>query len=152
MIYRNLRIVNALPIDCHRNAAHVAHVGKFRRHKRAIGWLGLVAMLCNVLLAIAPEKAAPLADDILGPLIICTSHGAQVIANQGDIPQSGDPSGSHCPACTIVKSYVLALVPPLLEFAWPAESVLHIAWSPTRGAVSQLKLGGIGSRAPPTFI
>jgi hypothetical protein len=109
-------------------------------------------MLGNVLLVFAPAKAAPSVDDILGPLIICTSHGVQVIANEGDIPQPADPSGSHCPACTIVKSYALALVPPLLEFEWPAESVLHIAWSPTRGAVSQLKLGGIGSRAPPTLI
>jgi hypothetical protein len=108
-------------------------------------------MLGNVLLAAAPAKAAPPVDDILGPVIICTSHGVQELADEGDVPKPGSPGGSHCPACTIVKSFAFALVPPLLEFEWPAESVLHIGWSPTLDAVSLLRLGGIGSRAPPAF-
>lgn len=106
-------------------------------------------MLGNVLLAFAPANAAPPKDDILGRLVICTSHGVQELASEGDVPKPADRSGSHCSACTLVKSFALALVSSLLELQWPAEIVVQIGWRPTPGAVSQLKLGGIGSRAPP---
>jgi hypothetical protein len=140
-----------LPIDRYRNADHAAGVGIFRKHRRAIGWLAIVAVLGNVFFFFAPAKAAHGADDILGPPLICTPDGLQGAAHEGDIPKPGHPSGSHCPSCTLVKSFVFALasVPP--AFLPPAQNVLLVRWSPTSDAVSQLRLGGIGSRAPPAF-
>lgn len=108
-------------------------------------------MLGNVLFVVAPAKSAQLADDLLGPLVICTSHGPQVLDPGGDIPEPGDASSSHCPGCTLVKSFALALAPLPPEFLPPPQSGPSIGWSPTLPAVSRLKLGGIGSRAPPAF-
>jgi hypothetical protein len=126
-------------------------VGTFRKNGRVIGWLALVAMLGNVLLAFAPARAAHLGDDTQVPVMICTPDGMQTLAREGNGPEPEYPSRSHCPSCTLVKCFVLAFPPLPPEILPPPQSVLHFNSSPTLGAVSRLKLGGIGSRAPPAF-
>jgi hypothetical protein len=107
-------------------------------------------MLSNALLVFAPAKAVHGVDGILGPLLICTSDGVQEVSHEG-IPEPGNPSGPHCPFCTLAKSFVLTLPPVPWEFLPPTQNVLRVGWNPRLAAVSQLRLGGIGSRAPPAF-
>ncbi len=54
-----------------------------RQRPRVMGWLGIVAVLCNILASVlhmAPATAAGSVDNVLGPLVLCTEHGPQTRA------------------------------------------------------------------------
>jgi hypothetical protein len=107
-------------------------------------------MLGNALLSLAPAKSAQLADDLLDPVVICTPDGPHTLPPGERIPEPGSPSRSHCPNCILVKSFVLALATLPPEYLPAPRGALPIRWTPTLSTVSHLmKLGGIGSRAPP---
>ena len=124
----------------------------FRRRKRIPAWLAIIALFGNALvaaLAVAPASAAPLADDVLGPLVICTSHGADAAPQDGgSSPQS---PREHCPACTLLAKVALVPAPLLLAASvlpdLPAVTPMPIR---LRGPAEHLGPGGIRSRAPPT--
>jgi hypothetical protein len=120
-----------------------------RRYRYAVAWLAVVALLGNTLAAFAPAKAAEVVDDILGPLIVCTSQGAQPLSHDGTSPSPGDQSAAHCPSCTLVKNVSLAAEFCVQKFPSPPQAARIQTSSDLRGVAFRLSLGRIGCRAPP---
>ena len=125
-----------------------------RKYRRCFAWLGIIALLGNVMagaFGYAPaKKLMPVVDEVLGVLIICTSDGA-VEGSHGSRSPIHNPA-DHCPACVTIAKVALAVALVLLAvIAFP----LPVAGRPvperSRPPVPHLCLGGIGSRAPPLF-
>lgn len=125
-----------------------------RERPRVMAWLGMVAVLCNILasfLHMAPAKAIGSIDDILGPLVLCTEHGPQAVPG-GDLPggrggEQRDGSG-HCAACVLLVGTAILVAFLLVAVAFPVRIVLPFK-SSARTLADHLSLGGIRSRAPP---
>jgi hypothetical protein len=128
-------------------------MGSRRDQGRVIGWLGIIAVLGNLLagvLHMAPANAV--VDDILGPLMLCTEHGPQSVPGNALPGDSGrdqrEGKSSHCPACTL-----LAAAPLLVAFLFAAiafsAGIFRPFESSARTLADHLSLGGIRSRAPP---
>jgi hypothetical protein len=125
-----------------------------RQRPRVMAWLGIVAVLCNILASIlhmAPARAAGV-DDVLGALVLCTEHGPQTVPGSdpavgggGDQP---DSTSGHCAACVLLVGQALAVSLVLVAIAFLARVVLPIR-STARTLADHLGLGGIRSRAPP---
>jgi hypothetical protein len=124
-----------------------------RNGRRWLSWLGIIAVLSNVLAgalchmpAQARAAAGPI-DDALGPLAICTAHGEQAPATSG----SEDPDGklSHCAACTLLAGFALAVVLAFTAVAFPPTFIFYRLRPGARTLADHLSLGGIRSRAPP---
>jgi hypothetical protein len=133
-------------IDQRINGAYRHGMKGFRRHKRACVSLAIIALLGNALSMLALGKTASLADSVLGPLVVCAASGAKSVP--GDPGPGGHPD--HCPACTSIAPFVLAVGIVLIAGAFPTS----IAGS--RRLASdvcllplQVVLGGNRSRAPP---
>jgi hypothetical protein len=126
-------------------------MGGLRRHKGVLGWIAIIALLCNAFAtaALARSPAASLVDDVLGPLVICTADGAKEAPGHGS-PGRHVPS-DHCPACITVKPLALAIViaPTALDF--PLARVAKPVHLQPRSPAVHVSLGGIRSRAPPLF-
>jgi hypothetical protein len=130
-----------------------------REHKRVTGWLGIVAVLGNLLasvLCMAPAKALAPVDDLLGPLVLCTEHGPQPIPGAAPgtaVPSNGgqdqhDGKSSHCTACTLLAGLAMAIALVFARVAFPARIFRPFPAS-ARTLADHLSLGGIRSRAPP---
>src|SRR6185503_15461500 len=90
-------------IDGSMEYSYPCAMGGPRRHRRGAAWLAIIALLSNVLLGslgVAFAKASSPADELLGPLVICTANGAAVAPHDGGT-QPGTP-GDHCPSCTLI--------------------------------------------------
>jgi hypothetical protein len=128
-----------------------------RERPRVMGWLGIVAVLGNLLasiLCMAPKAVAPV-DDILGPLVLCTEHGPQIVPGN-DTPGSrggeqGDGRSSHCTACTLLAGLALLTAFIFATMVFPARIFAAFRCS-ARTLADHLALGGIRSRAPPLCI
>ena len=129
-----------------------------RERSRAMSWLGVVAVLGNLLasvLCMAPAKALAPVDDLIGPLVLCTEHGAQTVPGS-DVPGSregdqGDGKSSHCTACTLLAGLALLVAFIFAAIAFPARILLPVK-SSARTLADHLSLGGIRSRAPPLHV
>lgn len=129
-----------------------------RQRPRITGWLGVVAVLSNLLasvLCVAPAKAVAPIDDILGPLVICTEHGPQTVPD-GAVPGSGgqdqrDEKSSHCTVCTLLAGLALAVALVFAAVAFPVR-VFYPFKSAARTLADHLSLGGIRTRAPPLSV
>lgn len=126
-----------------------------RNGRRWVGWLGIIAVLSNVLagalchMPAQTRMAVGLIDDVLGPLSICTTHGEQTPAPAGR--NSGDEKPSHCTACTLLSAFALLVALAVAAIAFPT-TVVFYRWRPSaRSLADHLSLGGIRSRAPPAF-
>jgi hypothetical protein len=127
-----------------------------RGHRRVMGWLGVVAVLGNLLAGVVcmmPAKAAGLVDDILGPLVMCTEHGPQTVPDSTANPGGNgkgqpDAKSSHCTACTLLAGLALAVALVFALLAFP-ERIFRAFASRARTLADHLSLGGIRSRAPP---
>ncbi len=127
-----------------------------REHPRVMGWLGVVAVLGNLLasvLCIVPAKSVAPVDDLIGPLVLCTEHGPQTVpgtdATGGSGGNQGDGSSSiHCTASTLLAGLALPVAFVFAAVAFPARIVLPFK-SSARTLADHLALGGIRSRAPP---
>ena len=130
-----------------------------RNGRRWLSWLGVVAVLSNVLAGAicylptqARAAAGAVVDDVLGQLVICTTHGAQP-ASAGD-PQSPAPANdkkSHCTACTLLVTFALAVAFAFAAISFPPARVFYQRRTSARTLADHLCLGGIRSRAPPAF-
>jgi hypothetical protein len=125
-----------------------------RERQRVMGWLGIVAVLGNVLvgaLSMAPAEAVAAADDILGPLILCTEHGLQTVPGN-DVSGSGedkrDSKSGHCSACALLAGLALAFALLIAPIAFPERTFRRFRLQ-ARTLADHLSLGGIRSRAPP---
>jgi hypothetical protein len=126
-----------------------------RTSARVKGWLGIVAVLSNLLasvLCMAQANAVAAADDVPGPVVLCTEHGLQVLPGSDPAGGSGqdqrDGKTSHCTACTLLAALALAVALVFAAIAFPARVVRAIQ-SAARTLADHLSLGGIRSRAPP---
>ena len=126
-----------------------------RTSVRVKGWLGIVAVLSNLLasvLCMAQANAMAAAEDGPAPVILCTEHGLQVLP--GSDPVGGgrqdqrDGKGIHCIACTLLAGLAIAVALVFAAIAFPAR-VVHAFKSAARTLADHLSLGGIRSRAPP---
>jgi hypothetical protein len=126
-----------------------------RNSRRWLSWLGVVALLGNVLagalchMPSAAQIAAGPVDDVLGALAICTAHGAEEPATGGN----QDPGGKqgHCATCTLLAGFALIVALVFAAVAFPSTFVFHRPRSGARTLADHLSLGGIRSRAPPAF-
>jgi len=122
----------------------------FRRNGHGIGWLGIIALLSNMLMPVLyyAQARAAATESIFGSVVICTAHGAETAPDQGGgrSPLEGD----HCPLCDLQAACAF-WVPPVLvasAFLEPAAD----RWSApaeARTAADHLSLGGIHNRGPP---
>jgi hypothetical protein len=120
------------------------------------GWLGIVAVLSNVLASVlcmaAPVRALVAGDDAPGPIVLCTEHGPQVLPASdpadGSRHDERDSQSSHCTACTLLAGLALAVALVFAAVAFPAR-IFPRFWSGARTLADHLSLGGIRSRAPP---
>ncbi len=126
-----------------------------RNGRRWLSWLGVVAVLGNVLAGAicylptqARAAAGPVMDDVLGQLVICTSHGAQPAATGDQQPAPNDKRG-HCSSCTLLASFALAVALVFAAIAFPAFTIRYQPRPGLRTLADHLSLGGIRSRAPP---
>jgi hypothetical protein len=126
-------------------------MGWLLRYKRSVAGLAAFALLANVLAAAlcltpATSKVAPIADDVLGVLVICTSNGAHT--PQDDGPGRQQPS-EHCTMCTLLASFALVLSVLLFALHLEPQRALRLVASGISTLAEHLGLGGIRSRAPP---
>lgn len=130
-------------------------MGNLRGHRRGLGrglgWLGIIAVLSNVLagalLHHAPAKAVGLVDDILGQLTICTSDGAKT-APHGGSPDP-NPKSDHCASCTLLAGFALIVALVFAAIMFPPTFIPYRLRVGVRTLADHLSLGGIHSRAPP---
>jgi DUF2946 family protein len=130
---------------------------RHRERPRVMGWLGIVAVLSNLLasvLCMAPAKALTPVDDLIGPLVLCTEHGPQAVpgsdpsASRDQRDGQGDGKSSHCTACTLLAGLALLVAFVFAAIAFPVRAVQPFK-SAARTLADHLSLGGIRSRAPP---
>jgi hypothetical protein len=126
-----------------------------RTSARVKGWLGIVAVLSNLLasvLCMVQATPAAAAGDVPGPVILCTEHGLQVLPGTDPAGGSGrdqrDGKASHCTACTLLAGVALGVALVFAAIAFPARVVRAIQPA-ARTLADHLGLGGIRSRAPP---
>ena len=125
-----------------------------------MSWLGVVAVLSNLLvsvLCITTAKLAAPVDDTLGPLVLCTEHGPQTIPGGGGqgtpVPGNGgqkqsDDRSSHCTVCTLLAGIALLATFVFAAITFP-DRIFYAFKSTARTLADHLSLGGIRSRAPP---
>jgi hypothetical protein len=125
-------------------------MGGLRRHRVGLSWLGIVALLGNVLVGAfchAPSTAGALADEFLGSLIICTSEGAKTVPHGGNAPQPQQVD--HCAICSLIAGLSAAVALVFAAIAFELSSVARPMQVGLRTLADHLILGGIRSRAPP---
>lgn len=128
-----------------------------RRHRRAFVWLAILALTLRVLVAAfchpqSMPNSGQTIDDLLGQVIMCTSHGPQSSADPAKpAPETPPPTQDHCPACALVKALAFAAFFALV-LAWiNSGSRPRAAWVRAAGELlpDHLRHGGNRSRAPP---
>jgi hypothetical protein len=115
------------------------------------GFLHLGPAQASALGAQPPAAAAStIVDPVLGVLPICHS-GGEAIGTDGQTP-AGHPGGGsgHCPACTLIAKYAVALALAFEPVVFAAAPLLpQQPAARTQPLADHLSLGGIRSRAPP---
>jgi hypothetical protein len=129
-------------------------MGRRRYSAHAKGWLGIVAVLSNVLagvLCMAPRLPGAV-DDAPRQVLLCTEHGAQLVSVDDPAGGSGqdqrDGKSRHCTACTLLAGTVLLATLLFTAIAFQA-GIFRPFCSRARTLADHLSLGGIRSRAPP---
>src|SRR5262249_7607447 len=102
-------------------------MGSRRDRARVMGWLGVAAVLSNLLAGVvcmAPAKAVGLVDDIYGPLVLGTEHGPQAVPGSDPAGGGGQDQrqgkSSHCTACTLLAGLALAVALAVAAIVFPA--------------------------------
>jgi hypothetical protein len=122
-------------------------MGRLRRQKRVVSWLATIALLSNMLAMafLAPSTTVAFVDDALGPMIICTADGAKTAPGEG----GGHPHSQHCPACTLLAPFALAVAFAAAPAIFPPPPSSRLAILQSSARAVHLSLGGNRSRAPP---
>jgi hypothetical protein len=121
-----------------------------------MGWLGVVAVVSNLLasvLCMIPAQSAGAIDDLLGPHAMCIAGESQAPDNSapppaGGSPDSRDGKSGHCKACTLLAGAALLVAFVFALIAFPVRIVRPFS-AVARTLADHLSLGGIRSRAPP---
>ena len=124
-----------------------------RNGRRLLSWLGVVAVLSNVLagalchVATPAQASAVPVDDVLGVVALCTAHGAEV-QQPAENPGTGGKLG-HCATCTLLAGFALVVALAFAAVTFPSTVVFYQLRLGARTLADHLSLGGIRSRAPP---
>ena len=126
-------------------------MGQFRQRRTHWAWVAIVALLGNVFASAfccAPSfpKKAEIVDAVLGTLTLCSSSGANSDDDTNQPPGSKAP---HCPVCLGLTHTALLTTPYVLARAIPVPAVTSTSAVERHDFGTPLKLGGLGSRAPP---
>jgi hypothetical protein len=113
--------------------------------------VAIVALLGNVFASAfccAPSfaKKAEIVDAVLGTLTFCSSSGGNSDDGTNQPPGSKAP---HCPVCLGLTHTALLATPHVLALAIPDRVVARATDVDRHDLSAPLKLGGLGSRAPP---
>jgi hypothetical protein len=124
-------------------------MGAIRRHRTLIAWIVMLAVFGNVvagLFCVTSANPDAIDDPILGASIICAAHGEQTAPEDGTLPA---PPTAPCQICVTVAAFALvyALVAITLSLPLPVRSRLTVP--PIPALTLAIRLGGLGSRAPP---
>jgi hypothetical protein len=125
-------------------------MGNLRGYRSLWTCLALVALVGNVIAsafccAPSSSRKTVIVDPILGAIPLCTS----ALGDNGKLPKS---SKQHCPVCLAAAHKAVGTSAIGLSFPAPVLAAVN----PTRGDApaleEHLKLGGLGSRAPPLLV
>ena len=123
-----------------------------RRQRTLIASVAIVALLGNVIAglfspAFARGNAWDWPADLLGPQVICSEHGSQILGSgNGNSPE---PPAKHCPICLAAQAlFALALMAAAFLLV-PLPSGQRFALHHPDRLVDRLRRAGLGSRAPP---
>ena len=120
-----------------------------RRPKPLAAWIAIIALLGSMITGVvAPTKSVQMVDELLGSVVICTSHGAQSLSQGGDDSAPQSPM-NHCPLCTLLAAFTLVGAVLILAFTLELPRVRKLVGASPRTLADHLCLGGIHSRAPP---
>lgn len=125
-------------------------MGAFRRYRKRMAWLALVALLGNVLAALVcplpfKAQASDYPADLLGPLIICSQTGADRVEHD----KAPDHPNKPCQLCIVAAGVHHALAPTAPSLDLPATLGRGIASIEPDSFVAPLHRAGLGSRGPP---
>ena len=119
--------------------------------------LAIVALLARLMVALLchPQwiaSGASVADDVLGPISICTSHGL-VPLSDGPAPGGGEPvdrlPADYCPACALVNAAVLVVLLVVTLLALPRPTAIVWFWPSRSPLPDHVLCGAVRTRAPP---
>jgi hypothetical protein len=123
-------------------------MGNLRVNRSLWTCLALVALVGNVIAsafccAPSSSRRTEIVDPVLGAIPLCTTA-------PGD-NGSGQPKGSkqHCPVCLASADKAIGAPTVALWFGAPIGARVHSTWGAAPATEKDLKLGGLGSRAPP---
>lgn len=117
---------------------------------RGVGALALLVLLAKVMAGVVvpaaqgTQRAA--IDAVLGPVVLCTAHGAESAAGPG--PALPAPA-EHCPLCTLIGAFALIVALAAAMLVFPAARTQQWAPVPAGLLPCHLGLGLIRSRGPP---
>lgn len=120
------------------------------RHHRLAAWLVIFALIAKVLLPTLchPAPASNDVSNLLGPLVICTAHGAETRPD-APTPPGERSQDEHCPACALLKTFALAILLIAAALSFRCSSHLARPWRVHNAPPSHLLSGRVRSRAPP---
>jgi hypothetical protein len=126
-------------------------MGQFRSRQAQWACVAIVALLGNVFASAfccAPSFArkTEIVDAVLGTLMLCSSSGVNSDDGTNQPPGSKAP---HCPVCLGLTHTALLATPYVLALTLPVPAVARAADVDRHDSSEPLKLGGLGSRAPP---
>ena len=116
------------------------------------GWLAIGALLGNVLIGVVPAQAARTVGDILVPLAVDAANCAQALSHKGGTRKPAHPN-VHCSGGSLdnlEKDVDFGAACLLAELPPPPHDTQRPTSPRARPTVECLKVGGIGSRAPPS--
>ena len=126
-------------------------MGRFRQRRTHWAWVAIVALLGNVFASAfccAPSfaKKAEIVDAVLGTLTLCSS-GANSTSDSNNQPLGS--KAPHCPVCLGLTHTALLTTPYVLAPAIRVPAITRTSALDRHDLGAPLKLGGLGSRAPP---
>ena len=131
----------------------VMPMATLRRYCRAEGCLAIVALLGSALALIAPANAERMPDEIQRSIAICAVDGPQGLNHQKGPPEPSGPASVDSQCDTPDTPYgwdvgrAVALGTPR-----SACSLYGVQHSQARGVAECQRIGGVGSRAPPSAL
>jgi hypothetical protein len=127
-------------------------MGGLRRCKVLIAWVAILALLGNFLggfssATLAQGSASDYPVDLLGPLVICSEHGAQTAPpDDGTAPEG---PGKHCPMCLAAAVFAFIALLAAAALLAPLGAGRRVTFQFGVTFADCLRRPGLGSRAPP---
>jgi hypothetical protein len=127
-------------------------MGALRHHRALVACIAIVALLCNLAtafssLAFAQRPASDYPTELLGPLLICTEHGAPIAVPEGGEAPEAPPN--HCPMCLAPPTLLFILVAAESHRLLPLATRQRSAVPFSAALLDWHRRAGLDIRAPP---